>query len=289
MSIRRATEEEDGLAGEVLGMSYGEMTETYSKANVAMHGLVWLMSSPSINDGAKASAAAAVAALAADGSENKDRIAGTDGAVEALIRLSVEGGDKSRASATMAMANLAEDHVENKLLLASAPPFLPAITAVMRTGSEKARWHAARVLASIAMLPELRDAIGAEKGALDELVRLCRSGAEDAACSATCALANLTDAHDKNWQRMAHVQKGFAALVGVAGAGSVEGRAHAVRALANLAVPHANKTLIAQTPRALQVLADCFCLYLCTYICIYLYLSIHPSIYLSIYRYLYIH
>ena len=104
MSIRRATEEEDGLAGEVLGMSYGEMTETYSKANVAMHGLVWLMSSPSINDGAKASAAAAVAALAADGSENKDRIAGTDGAVEALIRLSVEGGDKSRASATMAMA-----------------------------------------------------------------------------------------------------------------------------------------------------------------------------------------
>ena len=64
MSIRRATEEEDGLAGEVLGMSYGEMTETYSKANVAMHGLVWLMSSPSINDGAKASAAAAVAATA---------------------------------------------------------------------------------------------------------------------------------------------------------------------------------------------------------------------------------
>ena len=176
MSIRTATEEEDGLAGEVLGMSYGEITDSYSKANVAIHGLVWLMSSPSINDSAKASAAAAVSALAADGTENKDRIARTDGAIEALIHLSVAGGDKSRASATMAMANLVEDHVENKLLVASATPFFPAVTAVMRTGTEKARWHAARLLASVAMMPELRDTIGAEKGTLDELVRLCRGG-----------------------------------------------------------------------------------------------------------------
>ena len=134
MSVRTTMEEEDGLAGEVLGIvSYGELTETYSKANAAMHGLVWLMSSPSINDSAKA------AALAADGSDNKDRIARTEGAVEALVRLAVEGGDKSRASAAMAMANLVEDHVENKLLLACAPTFLPAVTALLRTGSEKAR------------------------------------------------------------------------------------------------------------------------------------------------------
>jgi hypothetical protein len=250
-------EEEDGLAGEVLGIvSYGELTETYSKANAAMHGLVWLMSSPSINDSAKASASAAVAALAADGSDNKDRIARTEGAIEALVRLAIEGGDKSRASAAMAMANLVEDHVENKLLLACAPTFLPAVTALLRTGSEKARWHAARLIASVAMMPELRDSIGAEKGCLDELVRLCRSGGEDATCSAACALANLTDAHEQNWERMAHVQKGFSTLIAVAGGGSVEGRAHAVRALANLAVPHANKTLIVKTPRALQVLVE---------------------------------
>jgi len=257
MSIRTAMEEEDGLAGEIVStVSYGEITGTYSKANAAMHGLVWLMSSPSINDSAKASAAAAVAALAADGNDNKDRIARTDGAVEALIRLAVEGGDKSRACAAMAMANLVEDHVENKLLLASAPPFLPAATALLRTGSEKARWHAARLLASVAMMPELRESIGAEKGALDELVRLCRSGGEDATCSAACALANLTDAHEANWERMANVQKGFSTLIAVAGGGSVEGRSHAVRALANLAVPHANKTLIAKTPRALRVLVE---------------------------------
>ena len=85
---------------------------------------------------------------------------------------------------------------------------------------------------------------------------LCRSGGEDATCSAACALANLTDSHEENWERMAHVQKGFATLVAVAGSGSLEGRAHAVRALANLAVPHANKTLIAKTPRALQVLVE---------------------------------
>jgi len=257
MSIKTTMEEEDGLSGEVLGIvSYGEMTETYSKANAAMHGLVWLLSSPSINDSAKASAAAALAALAADGIDNKDRIARTDGAIEALIRLAVEGGDKSRACTAMAMANLVEDHVENKLLLASAPTFLPAITALLRTGSEKARWHAARLVASVAMMPELRELCGSGRGTLDELVRLCRSGGEDATCSAACALANLTDSHEANWERMADVQKGFSTLVWVAVSGAMEGRAHAVRALANLAVPHANKTLIAKTPRALQVLVE---------------------------------
>jgi hypothetical protein len=197
-----------------------------------------------------------VAALAADGSDNKDRIASTDGAVEALIRLAVEGGDKARACAAMAMANLVEDHVENKLFLASAPNCLQAVTALLRTGSEKARWHGARLVASMAMMPELRESIGAEKGALDELVRLCRSGGEDATCSAACALANLTDSHEANWERMARVHKGFSTLVNVAGGGGLEGRAHAVRALANLAVPYANKTLIAKTPRSLQVLVE---------------------------------
>ena len=263
MSFRMSMEEEDGLSGEVVGLmtderslTYGQITDTFSKANAAMHGLVWLMSSPSVNDSAKASAASAVAALAADGSDNKDRIASTDGAVEALIRLAVEGGDKARACAAMAMANLVEDHVENKLFLASAPNSLQAVTALLRTGSEKARWHGARLVASMAMMPELRESIGAEKGALDELVRLCRSGGDDATCSAACALANLTDSHEANWERMARVHKGFSTLVNVAGGGGLEGRAHAVRALANLAVPYANKTLIAKTPRSLQVLVE---------------------------------
>ena len=207
--------ESEDLSGEVLATVGGE--DSNAEAAAAISGLVWLLGSPSIADAAKASAAGAFAALAADSRENKDRIANTPGAIEVLIRCSLQGGDKTKASAALALANLAEDHAENKLLLATTPSILPALHALLLIGSEKARWHAARLVGSLATLPQLREPIAAEGSILDELVRLCRQGAEDSATSAACALANLTDNTDANLERVATAHKCIPTLVNVAG------------------------------------------------------------------------
>lgn len=175
------------------------------------------MTSQSVSDDAKSSAAGAVAALAADCRENKDRIARTDGALSALVWCAWRGGEKTRAHAALAMANLVEDHITNKALIAQMDGFLPALALLLRTGTDKARWHAARLAASLAMLPHLRESIGGTEDCIQELVRLARHGDDEAAGSAACALANMSDSHPRNWERVASAQRGFITLVELAG------------------------------------------------------------------------
>lgn len=215
---------------------------------------VWLMTSGAVGDDAKASACGAMAALAADRRSNKDRIAGTDGALAALTRCAARGGDKTRSNAALALGNLVDDHIANKSLVSQLPGFFPALASLLRTGTDKARWHAARLGASLAMLPHLKESIGGTEDIVVELVRLARQGDEEASSSAACALANISDSHPRNWDRVAAAPRSITTLVDLAGAGSPETRSHAVRALANLSVSALNKTRIARTPRALAVL-----------------------------------